>query len=170
MSQIDGLVQAWDEFHWEYSLALENLADENVWKRPDPRLLSIGELTGHVCYSNAIRFLSNKDDADPSDVLLKSPLIDRKFRYYVYQVDEPVVLEMSAPDLASEFDRISKACKEVMVNLNPGYDELLPGRTEEMQGFTRWGMTLQYMLFHISYHAGQAYSVRHLLGDTPVDN
>jgi len=170
MTQLEALVQAWDEFHWEYSLSLENLADENVWKRPDPRLLSIGELTGHVCYANAIRFLSRSEYANLAELPVVSSLIDRRFRYYLNQVEEPVVLDMGAEELASEFTRIYKACKSTMMEFNPEYDDFLPGRTAEMEGFTRWGMTLQYMLFHIAYHAGQAYSVRYLLGDTPEDN
>lgn len=170
MADLKTLIGAWEEFHWEYSLALEGLADENVWRRPDPKLLSIGELTGHICYANAVRFLSDNADEDPASIRLKSPLIDRAFRYYFYQVDEQVTLEIGTEELAREFNRIHKACKARMVDLDPYFEDLLPGRTEEMEGFTRWGVTLQYMLFHTAYHAGQAYSVRHLLGDTPVDN
>ncbi len=33
-----------------------------------------------------------------------------------------------------------------------------------------WGNLVQYQVFHVAYHTGQIYSVRHLLGHETEDN
>ncbi|MEA2552859.1 MAG: hypothetical protein QOJ65_1035, partial [Fimbriimonadaceae bacterium] len=53
MAKLDQLIKAWDEGQWEFSLAFEGLADEDVWRRPHPQLLSIGELAGHIAFWDA---------------------------------------------------------------------------------------------------------------------
>ncbi|QYK53953.1 MAG: DUF664 domain-containing protein [Fimbriimonadaceae bacterium] len=165
MADWDLMIKAWDEYFWEYSLALKDLDDDKVWVRPHSALLSIGELTGHVAYGEAVRFLGDKERPDVDKMPIKSPLIDDRFRYYLSQKDAPVVLNMGAEELASELARVHEACKQAFIALNPEYDDQLVG----FEGWT-WRSTLVYHMFHVSYHAGQAYSVRHLLGDTPEDN
>lgn len=39
-----------DEGYYELKFAFEGLADEHVWTRPKPDLLSVGELAGHIAY------------------------------------------------------------------------------------------------------------------------
>ena len=41
--------------YFEVKCAFEGLADENVWKRPAPGLLSVGELAGHHAFWEAVR-------------------------------------------------------------------------------------------------------------------
>ena len=74
--------QFWDSAHWEFSLAFEGLSDDDLWRRADPRLLSVGELAGHVALW----------EAEYTDV--ESPLRDKRFGYYTNQVTEPVRLDL----------------------------------------------------------------------------
>ena len=57
MANLDLLVKAWDTAHWEFTQVFEGLADEDVWRRPDPRILSVGELAGHIAYWEAVMFM-----------------------------------------------------------------------------------------------------------------
>lgn len=36
MDKVAVLIEAWDTAHWEFSLAFEGLADEDLWTRPHP--------------------------------------------------------------------------------------------------------------------------------------
>src|ERR1700756_5470009 len=44
-----------EQGYYEVKFAFEGLADENVWKRPAPGLLSVGELAGHIAFWEAVR-------------------------------------------------------------------------------------------------------------------
>jgi len=167
MASLDLMIAAWDEAHWEFSLVFEGLADEDVWKRPHPNLLSIGELTGHIVFWEAVRFMgpgaTNQPDLDL--VGIKSPLIDGKFRYYSKSIGEPVDLGLTAAELLSEVTRIQQESKAAITREARDSEDPFPGSQK-----ATWGNTLTYQVFHIAYHTGQAYSVRHLLGHTTTDN
>jgi hypothetical protein len=50
--------------------------------------------------------------------------------------------------------------------LNPGLESCAPGWPPNYN----YGEFLKYAVFHVSYHVGQIYSVRHLLGEETPDN
>lgn len=160
MPLLDPQANTWDSAHWEYTLVFENLRDEDVWRRPYPRLLSIGEITSHLVtsltkYGNGMR---------PGSI--DSPLAQEVSRYYFYSVAEPIELGLTAGEVLAEFERVQKIFKEILLQSDHLRHEPLPfegpGRT--------FGEFVDYMLFHVAYHTGQAYSVRHLMGHETTDN
>lgn len=167
VANLDLIIKAWDTAFWEYTLAFGGLADENVWRRPHPRLLSIGEIAGHVAYYEAVRFTGPGPDLDPDLELVptKSPLIDRRFTYYLKSIDEPVDLGLGAAEVLSEATRVHQAAREALMREERDSTGLIPGFKD-----ATWGATLEYQIFHLAYHTGQMYSVRHMFGDTPEDN
>lgn len=161
MSFLDSQSQAWDSAHWEFSLVFEDLKDEDLWRRPDPKLLSVGELVCHMAYAQT-SFATKLDPACG----IESPLAIDDARYYLYSVDSPLVLDMSVEEVAKEFDRVQKAAKAVFLRSDADRETPLtfegPGRT--------FGEFADYMIFHVAYHTGQAFSVRHLMGHRTNDN
>jgi hypothetical protein len=158
---------------FEADVAFEDLADENVWRRPDERLPSVGELAGHVVFWMATRFAGEgAGGPDLSKCSIESPLVDPVFRYY----DQPLSAspreghrQMTAVQVKDEFMRV---CRESMAQLkakNPELDAPMPG-WESDQNFSTLREALKYQVFHVSYHVGQIYTTRHLLGDNPPDN
>lgn len=160
MSFLESQSQAWDSAHWEYTLVFENLADEDLWRRAHPNLLSVGELTAHVCYG----LLSHAQRYNPNFVF-ESPLMAPQVRYYLHNVSQPLVLPMTVAELEAEFDRVQKAAKAALLELD--YTRETP--MENGPGDT-FGQLADYMVFHVAYHTGQAFSVRHLMGHTTNDN
>jgi hypothetical protein len=156
MANLDLLIKALDSAQWELSEAFKGLPDGDVWKRPDPRLLSVGELAAHVAYWEAKSFFG--DD-------FESPLTGPASRYYTSNVGEPLELPMGAEAVLAEVRRIHEAAKASFLAEPHDSEEKNANR-----GDWTWGFTLEYQLFHVAYHAGQMYSVRHLLGHQPVDN
>lgn len=156
MANLDMLVKAWDTAHWEMGEAFKGLPDDDVWKRPHPRLLSVGELACHVAYWEAQSFFGEA---------FESPLRLGTARYYTSNSDEPFSLPLGAEELYAEVKRIHEACKAEFTAHPHDSEELNPFRDNGS-----WGWTVEYQAFHLAYHTGQMYSVRHLLGHETVDN
>lgn len=165
MAKLQALIDALDEGHREFGFALAGLADDKVWVRPHPKLLSIGELAGHIAQWEAVRTTGESPKPDLALLPIKSILLDPRFAYYTSNVEEPVTLNLGAVALGEEVARVHTEAKAALLRLDPDGSDQVPG-----WGRWTWGYSLQYMAFHIAYHTGQAYSVRHLLGDTPEDN
>jgi hypothetical protein len=161
MSFLDSQSQAWDSACWEFSLIFEEFADEDLWRRPDPKLLSVGELACHMAYA----LCTYSEKVEPGSGV-ESPLACSEASYYLHTVVEPVVLDMSVEEVVKEFDRVQKATKEVFLRSGATRETPLafdgPGRT--------FGEFADYMVFHVAYHTGQAFSVRHLMGHRTNDN
>lgn len=160
MSFLDSQSQAWDSAHWEFTLVFENLADDDLWRRAHPSLLSVGELTAHVCYG----LLSHARRYHP-DFAFESPFMQPEVRYYLHNVGQPIELPMTVDQCLAEFERVQKAVKAVYLESPFSMDDPMengPGET--------FGDLANYMVFHVAYHTGQAFSVRHLMGHETNDN
>ena len=153
--------QAWDTAFWEFSLVFENLKDDDMWQRADAQLLSVGEIVCHMVY--ALCEYSQK--IEPSSGV-ESPLARYEARYYLHTLADQVVLGMSVAEVAAELDRVQKAVKAIFMRSPATRETPLefegPGRT--------YGEFADYMVFHVAYHTGQAFSVRHLMGHETNDN
>ena len=161
MSFLDSQSQAWDSAFWEFSLVFEELNDADLWVRPHANLLSIGEIACHIVY--CLTMYANKLAADP---MLASPLSVKDASYYLHNVGSPIQLKMSVSAVLQEVERVQMAAKAVFLASTAERDEPLafdgPGET--------FGQFADYMVFHIAYHTGQAFSVRHLMGHKTNDN
>ncbi len=159
--EVKELVNAWDDAQWEFSLVFEGLSDADLWKRAHPKLLSVGELAGHVCHWEAVMW-GEETDA----VAIKSPLVDKRFSYYTTSAaDEPVVLDLTVAQVLEEMKRVHEEAKAAVIAQDPNLEESLPSNEK-----VKWANWLRYRSFHVAYHCGQAYSVRHMMGHTTTDN
>lgn len=156
MENLELLVKAWDMAHWELGEAFKGLPDDAVWVRPHPNLLSIGEIAAHLAYWEGTSV------AGPG---CTSPLMDAGARYYTSNVAAPVSLGIRASEVYDELERIHAAAKETMLAMPHESEDSNPNR----DGWT-WGQTVEYMVFHVGYHTGQIYSIRHLMGHETIDN
>lgn len=159
MTNLDLIISMWDEGHRELMIALEGVTDFDLWKRPSPQLLSIGELAGHVTYYEAAMTVGRKSEE------IQGILVDERFNYYTDNLVEPITLDLGADKLILEVGRIHQEAKQSIIARQPDFQEPIPWRPD-----ARWGQCLQYLVFHVAYHAGQIYSARHLLGHETEDN
>ncbi len=157
--------------YYEVKEALDGLADENVWKRPTEELLSIGELAGHIAYWEAVR-LAGEGGEDPpclAKCRVNSLLIDHRFAYYPTTIATPPSEEhqaMTAEQVGSELLRVHQESVAHFNALNPDVESTAPGWPPNYT----YQKFLKYAGFHVAYHTGQMYSVRHLLGEATPDN
>jgi hypothetical protein len=161
MHFLDSQSAAWDSAHWEFSLVFEGLDDGDLWRRADPKLLSVGELVCHMVYWQ-VTYAQKLNPAAG----VESPLKREEARYYSTTVESPLELDLGVEEVAKELDRVQKAVKAAMLAIALERDAPMPfegpGRT--------MGEFADYMLFHVAYHTGQAFSVRHLMGHETNDN
>lgn len=161
MSFLDNQSQAWDSAHWEFTLVFEDLSDEDLWRRAHPQLLSVGEIAAHVLYWEVERANMLNPEAD-----VETSLKREEARYYLTSVDRPLQLEMSVAELEQEFSRVQKRVKAALQQTNLEGDDPAPpnGPGPKLSDLA------DYMVFHVAYHTGQAFSVRHLMGHKTNDN
>ncbi len=164
---IEAYIKLLDQGYYELQFALEGMAADKVWVRPAPNLLSVGELAGHIAYWEAVRLAGEGTDLDKCSI--KSPLVDSRFMYYPHTVPEapgPEHLALTAVDVHAEVLRVHQEAMAAFRALAPDPDSPIPGCPT---GFT-YSQYLEYACFHIAYHIGQMYSVRHLFGEETPDN
>lgn len=156
MANLDLLIKALDTAHWELGEAFKGLPDEDVWKRAHPRLWSVGEIATHIAYW---------EDLNATGGTSESPFLKEYARYYTPSLDAPLVMDFSAEALYREVERVHENVKAALVAGE------LDGATPNPHrpGWT-WHQAVEYMAFHVAYHTGQIYSVRHLLGHETEDN
>ena len=168
-----------DEGYYEVKFAFEGLANENVWKRPAEGLLSVGEIAGHVAYWEAVRLSGERGGSEPeangislnpdlSKCRVSSLLIDHRFRYYSTTIATPPSeqhLAMTTEQVCNELLRVHQESVAYLKAQNPAMESAPPGWPENT-----YGAFLKYLVFHVAYHTGQMYSIRHLLGDETPDN
>ncbi len=147
--------------YFEVTEAFKGLADGNVWKRPAEGILSIGELAGHIAYGEADRFAGEGK--------ISSSLIDRRFRYYPTTIATPPSEEQRAMTAQQVGTELARVHQEAVAHLKARNLDLDSAAPDGSPGNT-YGEVLQYMVFHVGYHIGQMYTVRHLLGEVTPDN
>ncbi|GAB4458570.1 MAG: hypothetical protein OHK0029_20000 [Armatimonadaceae bacterium] len=161
-----------DLVYFEVPFAFEGLSDENVWKRPAPRLLSVGELAGHIAYWEAIKFADAggaEEHPDLTRCAVRSLLIDHRFRYHTTTLAMSPSDEhraMTAEKVCQELLRIHGENRTYFLAQSHDLTRPVPGYPPQ---FT-YEELLKYNIFHVSYHTGQMYTVRHLFGEETPDN
>lgn len=155
MEKLEFLIKNLDCAIWELSEAFRDFPEEDLWKRPSPELLSVGELAVHIAYGELNTFFPD----------MSTELNIRTSSYYPYNLPNQVVLNLTSQQLFEEVKRVHEACKAKMLEMNPNLSERNTNRPD-----WTWEYSFIYQGFHIAYHTGQIYSVRHLLGHVTPDN
>jgi len=169
-----------DQGYYEVKFAFEGLSDHNVWRRPALGLLSAGEIAGHLAYWEAVRLTGEGGETSPdangialmpdlTKCRVSSLLIDHRFGYYstaISTAPSDEQLAMTSGHVYAELLRVHSESVSHLKSLNPDLGSAAPGWPS---GWT-YGGFLEYLIFHIGYHTGQIYSVRHLLGEQTPDN
>ena len=168
---LEDYLKVLDEGYYEVKFAFEGLADENVWKRPSAGLLSVGEMAGHIAYWEAVRLAAGGREPEPdsAEFPVSSPLLDQRFRYYPTNIATPpseAHRAMTAEQVCDELLRVHSESVAHFKALNPDLDSSPPGHPPNQT----YRAFLMYAAFHIAYHTGQMFSVRHLLSEETPDN
>jgi hypothetical protein len=148
---------AWDEAHVDLQTALTGTPDADLWVRPHPRLVSVGELGGHVAFWEVVNVFESS--ARPA-----SFLNDQRFA----ELDPAAIapdFDVTTEQLAAELARLHGLAVQELKRLNPTADQVVDFKPE-----VSWKWRVTSMVIHAAYHAGQIYSARHVLGHETPEN
>lgn len=168
------------EGYRELTFAFEGINDAHVWRRPSQQLLSIGEIAGHLIYWESVRLAGGGGERVQGEngisfrpfiekMKVSSVLIDYRFSYQPENIKlSPTAeqLAMTAAEIGSEVQRVHTECVATIRSLNPDLDTVVTGWSE----FWTYRNSLKYLIFHVGYHTGQIYTMRHMFGETTPDN
>ena len=108
--------------------AFKGLPDADVWRRPDPRLLSVGELAAHVAYGEAQWLLGEAGMESPPRERRRPLLHDETWK-------GPFKVPMGADELLREVQRVHSVCRKVFSEDPPDSEALCPHREGATWGF-----------------------------------
>ena len=155
--------------YFETDLLFEGLSESNLHRRPAPNLLAISEHVAHVARSEASifdRYLFGRSRESLDDCLFRRG----EFGW------PPTMLEGSVnPELASmtvhgvmdEYLKQHARCYALAKTLALPADHVFDDDWIRVPSVRE---RLRIAAYHVAYHAGQIYSVRHLLGEVTPEN
>jgi hypothetical protein len=170
MDEWKTLLLVWHDSYRDVEMAFEGLRDEHVHTRIAPGVMAISEMAAHLARSEAsitLRYLLGKPAEAWRD---DSVLLHDRFGWppdlLLMPVDEQLA-RMSADEVKSELLRVHAVCYQAVeraeIDLDTQFDD---GWHEVKTARAR----LLYAGYHVPYHVGQIYMVRHVLGDSTPDN
>lgn len=168
-SEVHTLIEAWHWMYFETDLVLGGVKAENLHRRPAPNLISISEHLGHVARSEAsiiCRYLAGQQDHEWQTTTLTKPIFGWPPTMLESPVD-PDLAAMGLEELNAEYLNHHEMCYRLALTLNLSPDH------EFQDGWDRVTTVrdrLRIAAYHVGYHAGQIYTVRHLLGEETPEN
>lgn len=167
--EVRHLIEAWHWMYFETDLVLGGIRPENLHRRPGPGLLSISEHLAHVARSEGSiirRYLLCESDEDWQTSVLTRDV----FGWPPTMLESPVepdLAQITLKDVTEEYLRLHQGCYEAALTL------ILPAEHRFDDAWDRVVTVrdrLRIAAYHVAYHCGQIYSVRHLLGEETPEN
>ena len=163
------LIESWHWMYFETDLVLGGVKEENLHRRPAPNLLSISEHLAHVARSEGsiiCRYLAGESDSEwQTSVLTK-----QVFGWPPTMLESPTDAElasMSLHEIATEYLALHDRCYQLALTLDLAPDHVFDDAWDRV---TSVRDRLRIAAYHVGYHAGQIYTVRHLLGEETPEN
>ena len=163
------LVEAWHWMYFETDLVLGGIHPEHLHRRPAANLISISEHLAHVARSEAsiiFRYLLGKDPEHWPE----SRLFHERYGWPPTMLESAVNPELAAfslEDLVTEYARCHDLCYQAAKLLETAADH---GFNDAWDRVVTVRDRLRIAAYHVAYHHGQIYSVRHMLGEETLDN
>jgi uncharacterized damage-inducible protein DinB len=167
--EVSHLIEAWHWMYFETDLVLGGVRPKNLHRRPAPNLLSISEHLAHIARSEGsiiCRFLALQPDDEWQTSVMTRPIFGWPPTMLEHPV-EPDLASMTLEEVTEEYLRLHEHCYRVAQSLELEPDQ---GFEDQWDRVTTVRDRLRIAAYHVAYHAGQIYSVRHLLGEETPEN
>ncbi len=155
--------------YFEADLLFEGLSESHLHQRPAGNLLAISEHVAHVVRSEASiveRYLLGHPEEDWANSLMRQ----KPFGWPPTLIESPVhpdLAQLSIQDVYESFLSEHRRCLESALKLNrPASYEF----DDDWQRCVTVRDRLRIAAYHVGYHAGQIYTVRHLFGEETPEN
>lgn len=167
--EVRNLIEAWHWMYFETDLVLGGIKDEHLHLRPGANLIAISEHLAHVARSEAsiiCRYLAGQQDAEWQTSVLTKDI----FGWPPTMLEQPIDPDLAAmglSEIAAEYLNLHERCYQVALTLDLSPDHVFDDAWERV---TTVRDRLRIAAYHVAYHAGQIYSVRHMLGEDTPEN
>lgn len=170
MRETQVLLSAIEEAYRDAEGAFSGIREENFHRRPSSTILAISEQAVHIAQCEALLLLGALLQKSPSEWGITSPLLHEQYDYPPNALAHPIpdtILTLSPKDIYPELRKVHDF---IMQNLK-GFD-----KDADQMVLTPWGETLTvrwcltYSAYHVAYHIGQVYCIRHFLGEETPNN
>lgn len=167
--EVAHLIEAWHWMYFETNLVLGGIAAEHLHVRPAPTLLSISEHLAHVARSEASIVLRYLGGQSP-ETWTHSPLLHGVFGWPPTMLESPVshmLTPFTVEGITTEYLRCHEHCYQMAQKLSLSSDHSF---SDDWDRVVTVRDRLRIAAYHVAYHHGQIYSVRHLLGEETPEN
>lgn len=168
-SEVAHLVEAWHWMYFETDLVLGGIQEDHLHRRPAANLLSISEHLAHVARSEAsiiFRYLLGQQPDDWP----QSPLFHERYGWPPTMLEgaiNPELAKFELKDLSEEYRRCHELCYQAAQTIRHTADHSF---SDSWDRVTTVRDRLRIAAYHVAYHHGQIYTVRHLLGEETPEN
>lgn len=168
-TEVKTLIDAWHWMYFEVDLMFEGLRPENLHRRPHPSLLSVSEHCAHLVRSEASiinRYLFGQPEEEWADSVMRK----RLFGWPPTMLESPVdseLRQMAVNDVKQALLSEHARARDLALTLDLPADHVFQ---DDWVRCTTVGDRLRIAAYHVGYHMGQIYTVRHLLGEETPEN
>lgn len=167
--EVHHLIDAWHWMYFETDLVLGGIEERHLHLRPAPNLLAVSEHLAHVARSEAsiiCRYLAGQDDAEWQTSILTRDLFGWPPTMLESPID-PDLARMELPELKKEYLELHERCYRLALSLPLSADHSFEDGWDRVKTVRD---RLRIAAYHVAYHAGQIYSVRHMFGEETPEN
>lgn len=167
--EVKTLIEAWHWMYFEADLLFEGLGEGNLHRRPGENLLAVSEHVAHLVRSEASiveRYLWGRPEDEWADTLMRKS----QFGWPPTMLDQPVDSELATLTVSEVYGELMSQhtrCYESALSLELDADFEFGDDWDRCRTVRD---RLRIAAYHVAYHAGQIYSVRHLLGEQTPEN
>ena len=186
--EVEHLIEAWHWMYFEADLVFGGLQEDNLHRRPAPGLLAVSEHAAHLARSEASivnrylfgqlpelplapmnggeRGLGGEGSSGWADCLFRRA----EFGWPPTMLEGPVNPDLAKLSVAEVFEQLTVQhlrCYELARTLALSPDHEFDDDWPRIRTVRD---RLRIAAYHVAYHMGQIYSVRHLLGEETPEN
>ncbi len=164
------LIRAWDWSFVDLDMAFEGLSLDTLHHRPNQNTISIAEIAAHTVYSEAsiiLRYLLGVPKEDWGDhLMLRDP-----YGWPPTILEHPPKPELLAMNPQEVKQSWRDQHQRILTALD-GYDKGPDHRFQDewSEAAPDVETRLRFAAYHVAYHIGQIYTIRHILGEDTPDN
>lgn len=166
MIEYQSIVDSLEFNYLDADRALDGVEPSHLHVRINPQTLSISEQVAHIAYCEALGVFGFLDERSQDEWPVESRLLQPTFWYPPEMLNSPIHNDLVTMDLSaikSEWQNVHRSVVARLRELEQTVDAPMPKAWAPDKTV---GGHLRYLSYHVAYHVGQIYLMRHLLGET----
>jgi hypothetical protein len=170
VTEVETLLSCIESAYRDARLAFSGIREENLHRRPSPTVLALSEQASHIAQCEALILLGGLLQKPPPEWGITSPLLHERYDYPPRALAHPIpdaLLKLSPGEIYPEMERVHRYVMEALKGFNRQAEEVILAPWGEEWSVREY---LSYAGYHVAYHIGQVYCIRHFFGEETPNN